>query len=402
MSTFACEDKIASEWPCDNSPLKVLEGEVLVRQDGSKFSVTELKGKTIGLYVSAHWCPPCRGYTPKLAAKYKELQDAGEAFEIIFISCDRDAESAKEYFSDHPWTMLDFEERGMEDDITDQLGVTGIPSLTLFSPEDGSVMVPQAREAIMETPFQDIAGYAEKKKAEEEARELAFQEKNAMSNKLSFITGDNTIVSKTGETMGIDAFKGKVVALYFSASWCPPCHRFTPLLAKRFTDLKAEGHPFEIIFVSSDRTADDAQKYYDEMMPWHMLKYEQRDAKSDLSRCFEVRGIPSVILLNGDGELITTNGREVVMVEPFENWARLKEEKAAAEMRFAGAPDSIAASAHGLDELEGAELKKNSIATGFNCDLCERGGGGVGRYQCAAVDFDVCFKCVEKQGWLEG
>lgn len=210
MSAFECEDKIGSEWPCEESPLKILEGDVLVRQDGSKFSVAELKGKTIGLYVSAHWCPPCRGYTPKLADKYKELQNAGEDFEIIFISCDRDAESAKEYFSEQPWIMLDFQERDMEDEITDKLGVSGIPSLTLLSPKDGSVMVKQAREAIMQAPFKEIAAHEAKKKEKEEARERAFQRINALPNKLSFITGDRAIVSKTGESTGIDAFKGKV------------------------------------------------------------------------------------------------------------------------------------------------------------------------------------------------
>merc|ERR1719253_707593 len=34
-----------------------------------------LGGKTIGLYFSAHWFPPCRGFTPQLAKAYtRDLQ----------------------------------------------------------------------------------------------------------------------------------------------------------------------------------------------------------------------------------------------------------------------------------------------------------------------------------------
>lgn len=29
-----------------------------------------------------------------------------------------------------------------------------------------------------------------------------------------------------------DALNGKTVGIYFSASWCPPCHAFTPHLAR--------------------------------------------------------------------------------------------------------------------------------------------------------------------------
>ena len=50
-----------------------------------------LAGKTaVGLYFSAHWCPPCRMYTPKLAEQYAKLVAAGKPFEIVFVSSDRD------------------------------------------------------------------------------------------------------------------------------------------------------------------------------------------------------------------------------------------------------------------------------------------------------------------------
>ncbi len=61
--------------------------------------------------------------------------------------------------------------------------------------------------------------------------------------------------SKLGEQAPA-AIGGKHLLLYFSASWCPPCKMFTPLLAEWYTKKKKEGKvDFEIIFVSSDKVA---------------------------------------------------------------------------------------------------------------------------------------------------
>mmetsp|Transcript_119915 Transcript_119915/g.274753 ORF Transcript_119915/g.274753 Transcript_119915/m.274753 type:complete len:81 (-) Transcript_119915:67-309(-) len=49
--------------------LEELLGPTLVGQDGN-VDTSSLDGKTIGLYFSAHWCPPCRGFTPKLTESY--------------------------------------------------------------------------------------------------------------------------------------------------------------------------------------------------------------------------------------------------------------------------------------------------------------------------------------------
>jgi hypothetical protein len=43
------------------SPLAALLGDTLVRTKGgaSVNTADALRGKTVGLYFSAHWCPPC-------------------------------------------------------------------------------------------------------------------------------------------------------------------------------------------------------------------------------------------------------------------------------------------------------------------------------------------------------
>jgi nucleoredoxin len=47
--------------------------ETLLQGDSTTPLATLSEKEVVGLYFSAHWCPPCRGFTPKLADAYKEL-----------------------------------------------------------------------------------------------------------------------------------------------------------------------------------------------------------------------------------------------------------------------------------------------------------------------------------------
>ena len=50
-----------------------LFGEQLLTKDGLEFTENLLSGKSaVAIYFSAHWCPPCRGFTPELAKMYSE------------------------------------------------------------------------------------------------------------------------------------------------------------------------------------------------------------------------------------------------------------------------------------------------------------------------------------------
>merc|ERR1712003_145397 len=93
-------------------------------------------GKAIGIYFSAHWCPPCRSFTPKLAEFYNNgLKDN---MEIIFVSSDRDEESFNDYFKEMPWLALPYQQRQAKQELSDACGVEGIPSFAVINP-DGSL-----------------------------------------------------------------------------------------------------------------------------------------------------------------------------------------------------------------------------------------------------------------------
>ena len=92
---------------------------------------------------------------------------------------------------------------------------------------------------------------------------------------------------------------------------CPPCRGFTPVLAE-FYKAHAESKNFELIFISSDRDEESFNEYYNEM-PWLKLDFKDRTTKEVLGKQFQVSGIPTLILLDGDsGDVICTDARNQV------------------------------------------------------------------------------------------
>ena len=60
------------------------------------------------LVFSAHLCPPCRRFTPKLVEAYNAVIAAGKPFEIMFVSDDRDENTYNEYYAQMPWLAFPF------------------------------------------------------------------------------------------------------------------------------------------------------------------------------------------------------------------------------------------------------------------------------------------------------
>ncbi|MBP5673435.1 MAG: redoxin family protein [Victivallales bacterium] len=106
-------------------------GKELVNAKGEKVATSTLAGKTVGIYFSAHWCPPCRAFTPKLV----EFRDAvaKDNFEIVFISFDKDEDAMKGYMKDTKmgWLAVPFT-AAQRKAVANEYGVNGIPTLVIL------------------------------------------------------------------------------------------------------------------------------------------------------------------------------------------------------------------------------------------------------------------------------
>ena len=98
----------------------------------------------------------------------------------------------------------------------------------------------------------------------------------------------------------------EVVGLYFSASWCPACQETTPMLAAAYRQLRSRGKRLEVFHASMDRSEEDFAAYHTKM-PFPALPFDGQRVAA-LSEIFGVSGIPSLILLDAEGRLISTDG----------------------------------------------------------------------------------------------
>ena len=120
-------------------------GVSFINADGSAAdSGAVYSKKAIAVYFSAHWCPPCRGFTPVLTEFYNDVQSKHpDALEIIFATSDQDNEKFLDYFKSMPWKAIKFGDAKINE-LKSHFGVSGIPCLVVCKP-DGTLITKNGR-----------------------------------------------------------------------------------------------------------------------------------------------------------------------------------------------------------------------------------------------------------------
>ena len=117
---------------------RVLEGAIIDAQWNDVTPDYALNTDHLLLYFSAHWCPPCQAFTPKLVEFYNK-ENGGQLFQVLFISADHSEKEMRNYARETrmPWPAVVYHSEATKK-LKKQFSGQGIPRLVMLD-RDGNV-----------------------------------------------------------------------------------------------------------------------------------------------------------------------------------------------------------------------------------------------------------------------
>ena len=108
-----------------------------------------------------------------------------------------------------------------------------------------------------------------------------------------------------GKTYSLSDFKGKLVYIDFWASWCSPCRAEIPFLLKLKEAYKDK--PVAFVAISLDDDIDAWKKMVEEKQLKGYQLHAEKAWSSDVAKNYQIKGVPTFVLIDGDGKIIEYN-----------------------------------------------------------------------------------------------
>ncbi|XP_019153361.1 PREDICTED: probable nucleoredoxin 2 [Ipomoea nil] len=378
------------------SLLATKDRDFLLSPSGTQVKISELRTKVIGIYFSANWYAPCKKFTEVLVSVYKQFSYYNSGFEIVFVSSDEDSEAFAAYRASMPWLAIPFSDLETKKSLNQRFNVEGIPCLVVLQPNNNKddAIVYDGVELVYRYGVEAFPFTKERlQKLREDEREK--HEKQTLKDLLTNSNRDFVLGHSTMGKVPVTSLTGKTIGLYFSAKWCVPGLKFTSKLISVYQKIKQrlpEGEDFEIVYVSSDDGEMEFEGYF-EAMPWLALPFGDPNAKN-LRKYFDIRGIPSLVILGPDGKTLSKQGRNLVCLYKENAYPFTKARMEALEREMDEEAKWLPKSKHhGGHKHELSLVSEGTGGGAYICCECDEQGHGWA-YQCLECGYEVHPNCV--------
>ena len=172
-----------------------------------------------------------------------------------------------------------------------------------------------------------------------------------------------------------DILQCDLVAILFSASWCPPCKTFLPILQDFYKEVNWDSQqqehskqlesrggetetpnykPFEVFFASYDHSEEKFKEYFAQM-PWKAFSFnDERCTK--FKNLYGITGIPRLVVVTPDGILVTKDGRKDIVEKGENAWAEWKKMKEVAIENHKKNPPPVQAPVPNISPLKNSSM----------------------------------------------
>ena len=112
-----------------------------------------------------------------------------------------------------------------------------------------------------------------------------------------------TLARRDSSLVSLADYRGKVVVLYFWASWCRPCRASFPWVREFYEEYREKG--VEIIGVSIDENKASWEKALDEeRLPWPQVIDEIEKGRSRVGGLYHVLAVPMFVVVDKEGKIV--------------------------------------------------------------------------------------------------
>ncbi len=105
-----------------------------------------------------------------------------------------------------------------------------------------------------------------------------------------------------GNVFNLSDFKGKVVAIEFSASWCPPCMKSAQNMRAIYDRFRERGFNMCLVMIDGQKDLEKSANMVKKLgIPYSVLL----DEGGKVSQDYEVKAIPTFLLIDKQGRIVS-------------------------------------------------------------------------------------------------